>query len=182
MNRKIFNQFFIQKIENYYIYILLNITTMEQTEAYQILPRRIQKELQVLVKQPNSDFVFTINPNNLRHIYIRMKGPDSTCYEGGYFNLELFLPKDYPMTPLLVRFLTKVYHPNIDFIGRICLDILKKNWSPAMQIQNVLISIQSLLSTPNLDDPLNTMVANHWKDDPDGAYKKAVAFTKKYAI
>lgn len=59
------------------------------------------------------------------------------------------------MSPPKVVFDTKIYHPNIDNLGRICLDILKKNWSPALQIKSVLLSIQSLMSEPNPDDPLN---------------------------
>lgn len=71
------------------------------------------------------------------------------------------------MTPPKVVFDTKIYHPNIgitifylDNLGRICLDILKKNWSPALQIKSVLLSIQSLLSEPNPEDPLNNEAAN----------------------
>lgn len=97
------------------------------------------------------------------------------------FKLELFLPEDYPMTPPRVRFLTKIYHPNVDKLGRICLDILKgkkcvkvcnfsaDKWSPALQIRTVLLSIQALLGAPNPDDPLANDVANHWKVDEKGA-------------
>ena len=84
------------------------------------------------------------------------------------FNLELFLPDDYPMTPPKIRFLTRIYHPNIDRLGRICLDVLKNNWSPALQIRTILLSIQALLGAPNPDDPLNEAVAKQWKVGSDG--------------
>ncbi len=74
---------------------------------------------------------------------------------GGIFKLELFLTEEYPMAPPKVRFLTKIYHPNIDKLGRICLDILKDKWSPALQIRTVLLSIQALLSAPNPDGTYN---------------------------
>lgn len=84
-------------------------------------------------------------------------------YSGGVFNLELFLPDDYPMCPPRIRFLTRIYHPNIDRLGRICLDVLKNNWSPALQIRTILLSIQALLGAPNPEDPLNEAVAKQWK-------------------
>lgn len=64
-----------------------------------------------------------------------------------------------------VRFLTKIYHPNIDRLGRICLDILKDQWTPALQIRTVLLSIQALMSTPNPNDPLANDVAQQWLQD-----------------
>lgn len=71
-----------------------------------------------------------------------------------------------------VVFNTKIYHPNIDNLGRICLDILKDKWSPALQIRSVLLSIQALLASPNPDDPLNNEAAQLWKTDEAGALKK----------
>jgi ubiquitin-protein ligase len=97
----------------------------------------------------------------------RARTHDKTQYTdnmaGGKFNLELFLPDDYPMCPPRIRFLTRIYHPNIDRLGRICLDVLKNNWSPALQIRTILLSIQALLGAPNPEDPLNEAVAKQWK-------------------
>jgi len=81
-----------------------------------------------------------------------------------------------------VRFLTKIYHPNIDKLGRICLDILKDKWSPALQIRTVLLSIQALMSAPNPDDPLANDVADHWKSDETAALKEAEKWCEKYAM
>ncbi|KAH8966637.1 hypothetical protein BDL97_03G036100, partial [Sphagnum fallax] len=75
-----------------------------------------------------------------------------------------------------VRFLTKIYHPNIDKLGRICLDILKDKWSPALHIRTVLLSIQALLSAPNPYDPLAKNIAKHWKSDE----AKVVATAKEW--
>ena len=81
------------------------------------------------------------------------------------------------MAPPKVRFLTKMYHPNIDKLGRICLDILKDKWSPALQIRTVLLSIQALLSAPNPDDPLANDVAEMWKKDEQAAIREGVLWT-----
>merc|ERR1712045_2605 len=90
--------------------------------------------------------------------------------------------EDYPMSAPKVRFITRIYHPNIDKLGRICLDILKDKWSPALQIRTVLLSIQALLSAPNPDDPLANDVAELWKANEAEALKNARDCTRKYAM
>ncbi|KAH9778955.1 ubiquitin-conjugating enzyme E2 35 [Citrus sinensis] len=127
------------------------------------LPRRIIKETQRLLSEPAPGISASPSEDNMRYFNVMILGPTQSPYEGGVFKLELFLPEEYPMAAPKVRFLTKIYHPNIDKLGRICLDILKDKWSPALQIRTVLLSIQALLSAPNPDDPLSENIAKHWK-------------------
>ncbi|OEL19317.1 Ubiquitin-conjugating enzyme E2 36 [Dichanthelium oligosanthes] len=127
------------------------------------LPRRIIKETQRLLSEPAPGISASPSEENMRYFNVMILGPAQSPYEGGVFKLELFLPEEYPMAAPKVRFLTKIYHPNIDKLGRICLDILKDKWSPALQIRTVLLSIQALLSAPNPDDPLSDNIAKHWK-------------------
>jgi len=145
------------------------------------LPRRIIKETQRLLSEPAPGISASPSEDNLRYFNVMILGPGSSPYEGGVFKLELFLPEDYPMAPPKVRFLTKIYHPNIDKLGRICLDILKDKWSPALQIRTVLLSIQALLSAPNPDDPLADNVAKHWKENEVEAVETARQWTRNYA-
>ena len=145
------------------------------------LPRRIKKETERLQSDPVAGISCTPYEDNLRYFSVVLQGPKGTPFADGLFSMELFLPEEYPMVPPKVRFLTKIYHPNIDKLGRICLDILKSKWSPALQIRTVLLSIQALLSSPEPDDPLDTGVADHWKSDQAGAERQARDWTQKYA-
>lgn len=78
-----------------------------------------------------------------------LNGPAETPYENLTFKLSLSFSSAYPYTPPTVVFKTPIYHPNVDFSGRICLDILKDKWSPLLNVQGVLLSLQSLLGEPN---------------------------------
>ncbi|KAL2927707.1 Ubiquitin-conjugating enzyme E2 36 [Bienertia sinuspersici] len=124
------------------------------------LPRRIIKETQRLLSEPAPGISASPSEENMRYFNVMILGPSQSPYEGGVFKLELFLPEEYPMAPPKVRFLTKIYHPNIDKLGRICLDILKDKWSPALQIRTVLLSIQALLSAPTQMIPFQRTLRN----------------------
>ncbi|MBZ3879489.1 Ubiquitin-conjugating enzyme E2 D1 [Sciurus carolinensis] len=96
----------------------------------------------------------------------RSKKPDS-AYQGGVFFLTVHFPTDYPFKPPKIAFTTKIYHPNINSNGSICLDILRSQWSPALTVSKVLLSICSLLCDPNPDDPLVPDIAQIYKSDKE---------------
>eukprot|EP00929_Paragymnodinium_shiwhaense_P109992 TRINITY_DN76657_c0_g1_i1.p2 TRINITY_DN76657_c0_g1~~TRINITY_DN76657_c0_g1_i1.p2 ORF type:complete len:152 (-),score=28.88 TRINITY_DN76657_c0_g1_i1:158-613(-) len=145
------------------------------------IPKRIEKETQKLSQEPPPGVNAVPDKDNYRYFHISMLGPEGTPYEGGTYQLELFLPEGYPMEPPKVRFLTKIYHPNIDKLGRICLDVLKDKWSPALQIRTVLLSIQALLSAPEPSDPLDTSVADHFTNNRKEAEAQAAEWNRLYA-
>lgn len=145
------------------------------------LPRRIMKETSRLMSEPVPGITALPDEHNGRYFHVTIAGPKDSPFEGGVFKLELFLPEEYPMAAPKVRFMTKIYHPNVDKLGRICLDILKDKWSPALQIRTVLLSIQALLSAPNPDDPLANDVAEKWKVNEEQAIETARAWTRLYA-
>ena len=99
--------------------------------------------------------------------------------------MKICIPDRYPFDPPQVSFETKVYHPNVDESGRICLDILKPtpqgNWKPNLNLSVVLNSIRLLLSHPNPDDPLMADIASEYSVKRPLFEQKARDWTYKYA-
>ncbi len=110
-----------------------------------------------------------------------MFGPEDSPFQGGVFKLNIHFPSDYPFKPPIVTFRTKVFHPNINSSGGICLDILKGQWSPALTISKVLLSILSLLTDANPNDPLVPDIANLYKTNRAAYDAKAREWTQMYA-
>lgn len=108
-------------------------------------------------------------------------GPQGSVYEGGVFHLNIFFSTEYPFRPPKIRFKNKIYHMNINANGGICLDILKDQWSPALTISKVLLSICSLLTDPNPDDPLVPELARQYKSERVAYDLTAREWVVKYA-
>jgi ubiquitin-conjugating enzyme E2 D/E len=148
--------------------------------------KRIQKELSDIKKATHGDIPENIsmgprNSNNLSVWDATIIGAVGTPYEGGMLKLSINFPNNYPFVPPIVKFVTKVFHPNIHENGEICVDILKYRWSPAFNISQVLLSILSLLSDPNPDDPLNPEAAHLFKLDINAYNQKVIEYVNTYA-
>jgi ubiquitin-conjugating enzyme E2 D/E len=144
--------------------------------------RRISKELQDLQRDPPTTCSAGPTGDDLYTWEGCIFGPPDSPFVGGVFNLSIHFPADYPFRAPHVKFITKIYHPNINSAGLICLDILKGAWSPALTISKVLLSITSLLTDPNPDDPFVPDIANLYKENRALYEEKARAWTAEYAI
>jgi ubiquitin-conjugating enzyme E2 D/E len=144
--------------------------------------KRIQNELNELRKDPPLSCSAGPQGEDLFQWEGYIFGPEDSPYAGGVFNLTIQFPVDYPFRPPHVQFKTKIYHPNINSSGLICLDILKGQWSPALTISKVLLSITSLLTDPNPDDPFVPDIANLYVKDRATYNENAQRYTLQYAI
>lgn len=143
--------------------------------------QRIRNELKKLIEDPPANCSAGPVADDIFNWRATLIGPTDSPYEGGIFFLNIQFSEEYPFKPPKIYFLTRIYHPNINSRGGICLDILKEQWSPALTLSKVLLSICSLLTDPNPDDPLVTTIANLYKTDPEEYKIKARAFTLQYA-
>lgn len=144
--------------------------------------RRIQKELADLQRDPPANCSAGPIGDDMFKWEGVIMGPSDSPYQGGVFKLEILFPVDYPFKPPKLQFTTKIYHPNINPAGLICLDILKQQWSPALTISKVLLSITSLLTDPNPDDPFVPEIAQLYKANKAAYEVKAREFTLRYAM
>ena len=145
--------------------------------------KRIQKELVDLQRDPPANC--SSGPTDESDLYnwtASIMGPEDSPFQGGVFFLNVQFPTDYPFKPPKVSFTTRIYHPNINSNGSICLDILKDQWSPALTISKVLLSISSLLTDANPNDPLVPEIAHIFKNDRARYDNTAREWTRRYAV
>ncbi len=144
--------------------------------------RRLQREYKEIQQDPPANC--TAGPASDADFFnwdAMIFGPGDSPFQGGVFHLSIRFPSDYPFKPPIMTFKTRIYHPNINAAGGICLDILKGQWSPALTISKVLLSILSLLTDANPNDPLVPEIANLYKSDKAAYEEKARQWTQAYA-
>lgn len=146
--------------------------------------RRIAKEIADIHNDEHSKIVVEPagNGEDLTHLRGQFFGPPDTPYEGATYHVDIRIPSEYPFRPPLMKFETKIWHPNVSSqTGAICLDTLSSQWSPVLTIKSALISLQSLLSTPEPKDPQDAEVAGMLIRNPAEFEHKAREWAVTYA-
>ena len=143
--------------------------------------RRISKELEEFNMDPLIFCSAGPKSDDLFNWEATIAGPKDSPYEGGLFFISINFPDEYPFKPPKLVFTTPIFHCNISSTGEICLDILKDQWSPALTISKVLLSLCSLLTDPNPNDPLVPSIANLYLEDRTTHDLKASIYTSHHA-
>ena len=146
-----------------------------------MVDRRKILDIKELLK---SDFECTQIDDNINKLEVKIVGPKETIYENYSWLISIELPPDYPFKSPSVWFITKIYHPNVDFrSGTICLDVINQEWTPMYNLMNIVdIFIPQLLTYPNPSDPLNIEAAQLMENDIEDFKKKVNENNAKYSL
>lgn len=149
--------------------------------------RRLQKEIQDISKDQHSGITI-FDPQgkpeiaDFTHFKGVFQGPPDSPYEGGRYEIDIRITSDYPFKPPEMRFITKIWHPNVSSqTGAICLDTLGAAWSPVLTLKSALISLQSLLTSPEPKDPQDAEVASMLLTRPEEFAHVARDWAIRYA-
>ncbi|KAA6356343.1 MAG: putative Ubiquitin-conjugating enzyme E2 2 [Streblomastix strix] len=128
--------------------------------------RRLVRDLKRLQNDPPAGIAAAPLETNIMSWNAAIFGPIDTIWDGGTFRLTITFTEEYPNKPPVVKFRTRIFHPNVYTDGSICLDILQNQWSPIYDVANILTSIQSLLTDPNPQSPANAEAARLFTTNP----------------
>ncbi|KAL2482978.1 Ubiquitin-conjugating enzyme E2 22 [Forsythia ovata] len=144
--------------------------------------KQLAKELKNLNEIPPEGIQVGVNDDNFSIIYADIEGPAGTPYENGVFRMKLILTHDFPHSPPKGYFLTKIFHPNIATNGEICVNALKKDWSPSLGLRHVLIVIRCLLIEPFPESALNEQAGKMLLENYDEYARHARLYTGIHAL
>ncbi|KAJ2700249.1 hypothetical protein H4218_002163 [Coemansia sp. IMI 209128] len=147
--------------------------------------KRLQSEFRYLQTGLPDGIICSPKGDRLDHYEARIDGPPDSPYENGRFFIDVVLSETYGVDPPSMKFITRIYHPNIDNHGNICLDVLKSGskgaWKPSWTLDKVLIALRVLLEMPNAQDPLMPEIAEQMMSDHAAFKKTAAEWTARYA-
>lgn len=143
--------------------------------------RAVQREIRELQEMPCEGIRVAVNEENLTDIVAEIDGPAGTPYDDGVFRLRLLLPADYPTNPPKGHFTTRIFHPNVAKTGEICVNVLKRDWSPGMGLRHVLLVLRCLLIQPFPESALNEEAGKLLLDDYEEYAKRAEMLTRIHA-
>jgi ubiquitin-conjugating enzyme E2 R len=152
----------------------------------------LQNQFKKIQSEPVEGIAVELKDDNLYEWRVFIEGPKETFYEGGIFQLGMQFPKDYPMSPPIVTFVSDFWHPNVYTDGKVCISILHppgvdemsgelpgERWLPTQTVTTILLSIISLLSAPNTSSPANVDASVEWRKNPDGYKERILGLVEK---
>ncbi|KAL5477864.1 hypothetical protein EMCRGX_G024715 [Ephydatia muelleri] len=148
----------------------------------------LRRQLIELQKRPVEGFsAGLVDDNDMYKWEVLIIGPPDTHYEGGYFKAHLIFPKEYPQRPPKMKFISEMWHPNVEKNGDVCISILhepgedkwgyekaEERWLPVHTVETILISVISMLADPNDQSPANVDAAKEWREDYNGEFRRKV--------
>ncbi|XP_063169895.1 ubiquitin-conjugating enzyme E2 A [Candoia aspera] len=141
--------------------------------------RRLMRDFKRLQEDPPAGVSGAPSENNIMVWNAVIFGPEGTPFEDGTFKLTIEFTEEYPNKPPTVRFVSKMFHPNVYADGSICLDILQNRWSPTYDVSSILTSIQSLLDEPNPNSPANSQAAQLYQENKREYEKRVSAIVEQ---
>ncbi|OBT69258.1 ubiquitin-conjugating enzyme E2 M [Pseudogymnoascus sp. 23342-1-I1] len=140
-----------------------NGTKKKKVTAAQL---RVQKDLEELEASKTWRTEFP-DPNDILNFTLTID-PDEGMYKGGRFHFSFAINQNFPHDPPKVKCTQKIYHPNIDLEGNVCLNILREDWKPVLNLNAVIVGLQFLFLEPNASDPLNKDAAEDLRSNREG--------------
>ncbi|KAK3810823.1 MAG: ubiquitin-conjugating enzyme/RWD-like protein [Benniella sp.] len=155
----------------------------------------LKRQLKDLTRNPVEGFsAGLVDDANIFEWDILIMGPQDTLYESGFYKAVMTFPPDYPLMPPKLTFKTEMYHPNVYPNGEVCISILhppgedkygyeqaSERWSPVHTVETILVSVISMLSSPNDESPANIDAAKEWREDYPSFKKKVQRLARRSA-
>lgn len=142
--------------------------------------KRVSREYQLVVRQPVENVTISVDEDDIMTWNGYITGPPNTPFAGGNFDFTLTFPNDYPFKAPKFLLKTRIFHPNVDNSGKMCLSTIN-DWAPNKTAKDILAEVVTLMVAPNPDNPVEASTAELFKSNYNSFYNKALEWTSRYA-